>query len=61
VICTLAVKAKMETVELELDFDQEELFEYMQLAHKKNISFNQLIEEALTDLIEREEKNIVAP
>ena len=51
----------METVELELDFDQEELFEYMQLAHKKNISFNQLIEEALTDLIEREEKNIVAP
>ena len=45
----------METVEL--DFDDEELFKYMQLAHEKNMSFNQLVEEALTDVIEREEKN----
>jgi len=48
-------KVKMETVEL--DFDDEELFKYMQLAHEKNMSFNQLVEEALTDVIEREEKN----
>ena len=48
-------KVKMETIEL--DFDDEELFKYMQLAHEKNISFNQLVEEALTDVIEREEKN----
>lgn len=48
-------KVKMETIEL--DFDDEELFKYMRLAHEKNISFNQLVEEALTDVIEREEKN----
>ena len=48
-------KVKYETVEL--DFDDEELFKYMQLAHEKNMSFNQLVEEALTDVIEREEKN----
>lgn len=48
-------KVKMETIEL--DFDDEELFKYMQLAHEKNISFNQFVEEALADVIEREEKN----
>jgi hypothetical protein len=47
-------RVKMETVEL--DLDDEELFKYMQLAHEKNITFNQFVEEALTDVIESEEK-----
>lgn len=48
-------KVKYETVELELD--DEELFKYMQLAHERNQSFNQFVEEALTEVIEREKKN----
>ena len=48
-------KVKYETVELE--FDDEELFKYMQLAHERNQSFNQFVEEALTEVIEREKKN----
>ena len=51
----LVIGAEVQTTQL--DFDDEELFKYMQLAHEKNMSFNQLVEEALTDVIEREEKN----
>jgi hypothetical protein len=43
-------KVKMETVEL--DFDDDELFKYMQLAHKKGISFNELCNEALEDCLD---------
>ena len=43
-------KVKYETVEL--DFDDEELFKYMQLAHDKNMSFNEFIEHALESAIE---------
>ena len=42
-------KVKLETVEL--DFDDCELFKYMQLAHAQGISFNQLCENALSDAI----------
>ena len=48
-------KVKYETVEL--DFDDEELFKYMQLAHERNQSFNQFVEEALTEVIEREKED----
>lgn len=48
-------KVKYETVEL--DFDDEELFKYMQLAHERNQSFNQFVEEALTEVLEREKKD----
>ena len=42
-------KVKYESVELE--FDDEELFKYMQLAHEKNIPFNELCEEAIKTAI----------
>tara|TARA_B100002019_G_scaffold106695_1_gene91716 strand:+ start:45274 stop:45564 length:291 start_codon:yes stop_codon:yes gene_type:complete len=38
-------KVKYESVELE--FDEEELFKYMQFAHEKGITFNELCEEAV--------------
>jgi len=38
-------KVKYENVELE--FDEEELLKYMTFAHKKNITFNELCEEAI--------------
>ena len=38
---------------VELDFDDEELFKYMQLAHEKDQSFNDLVEEALKELINK--------
>ena len=43
-------KVQLKTVELE--FDQEELFRYMQIAHRRGISFNELCEEALKESIE---------
>lgn len=48
-------KVKYETIEL--DFDDEELFKYMQLAHKKNMSFNEFVEHSLEQIIEKEEKD----
>ena len=48
-------KVKMESVELE--FDDDELFKYMQLAHERNQSFNQFVEEALVEVMEREKKD----
>jgi hypothetical protein len=42
-------KVKYETIEL--DFDDEELFKYMLLAHKKDMSFNAFIEDALKSII----------
>ena len=42
-------KVNLETVEL--DFEDEELFKYMQLAHEQGISFNQFCENALKDVI----------
>ena len=42
-------KVKYETIELE--FDDEELLNYMQFAHEKNITFNELVEEALANAI----------
>jgi bifunctional DNA-binding transcriptional regulator/antitoxin component of YhaV-PrlF toxin-antitoxin module len=38
-------KVKYENVELE--FDEEELLKYMTFAHEKNITFNELCEEAV--------------
>jgi len=48
-------KVKMETVEL--DFDDEELFKYMQMAHDRNQSFNEFVADALTEILENEENN----
>ena len=42
-------KVTYETIEL--DFDDEELFKYMQAAHAKDMSFNQFIETTLTEVV----------
>lgn len=43
-------KVKYETIEL--DFDDEELLKYMKLAHDKGMSFNEFVEDALTQFVE---------
>ena len=47
-------KVKYETIQLE--FNDEELFEYMKFAHEKNISFNELVQEAVINAINTEEQ-----
>jgi bifunctional DNA-binding transcriptional regulator/antitoxin component of YhaV-PrlF toxin-antitoxin module len=47
-------KVKYETIEL--DFNDEELLKYMMFAHERNISFNELVEEALVNAIPSIEK-----
>jgi len=42
-------KVKYETIEL--DFDDDELFKYMQLAHKKGMSFNEWVEDCLKQIL----------
>lgn len=44
-------KVKYETIEL--DFDDEELLKYMQFAHEKNITFNELCEEAIKQAVKQ--------
>ena len=46
-------KVKYETIEL--DFDDEELLKYMQFAHEKNITFNELCEQAVKEKIKENE------
>ena len=43
-------KIKYETVEL--DFDDEELFKYMQIAQKRGQSFDEFVNEALNEVIQ---------
>jgi hypothetical protein len=40
-------------VQVPVDFTDEELLTYMKLAHERDITFNQLIEEALREAIEK--------
>jgi len=42
-------KVKYETIEL--DFDDEELLEYMKHAHEKGMSFNQWVEDSLKEIL----------
>lgn len=42
---------KVKTEAVELDFDDDELFKYMQFAHQKGMSFNELCNEALKDCL----------
>ena len=46
-------KVKYETIEL--DFDDDDLFKYMQHAHKQGISFNQWIENVIGEYIKNED------
>lgn len=53
----LLKKAKYESVEL--DFDEEDLLKYMMFAHERNITFNELCQNAIKeklDEIEKEER-----
>lgn len=47
-------KVKYETIELQ--FDNEELLNYMTFAHEKNITFNELVEEAIVNATSVENK-----
>jgi bifunctional DNA-binding transcriptional regulator/antitoxin component of YhaV-PrlF toxin-antitoxin module len=49
--CFTIKKVKYETIEL--DFDDDELLKYMKLAHDKGMSFNEWVEDALTQIIEK--------
>ena len=40
-------------VQVPLDFSDEELFEYMKLAHEQDVTFNQLVTQALTEFIQK--------
>jgi bifunctional DNA-binding transcriptional regulator/antitoxin component of YhaV-PrlF toxin-antitoxin module len=45
----LLTKVKYETIEL--DFDDDELFKYMKIAHEKGMSFNEWVEDSLKQII----------
>lgn len=45
----LIKKVKYETIEL--DFNEDELFKYMQHAHEQGLSFNEWIEEVMSNFI----------
>ena len=49
-------KIKYETVQL--DFDEDELFEYMQMAHDMDITFNEFVEQALENVIDEVDRKI---
>lgn len=40
-------------IQVEIDFSDEELFQYMKFAHNMNITFNQLVEQALQAAIDK--------
>ena len=44
-------------VKVPVDFSDEDLFEYMKLAHERDITFNQLIEEALKAAVDQFEQD----
>ncbi len=46
-------------VKVPIDFTDEELLRFMMLAHERDITFNQLVEEALKSAIEQAKKEIV--
>lgn len=39
-------------VEIEVDFTDEELLQYMKMAHEQDITFNQFVEQAIQRLID---------
>jgi hypothetical protein len=44
-------------VKVPVDFSDEELLQYMKIAHERDITFNQLVEEALREAIEEHERD----
>ena len=47
------IKLADNTVEIPLDFSDEELLTLFKLAHEADLTFNQFVEKALTEYIER--------
>jgi bifunctional DNA-binding transcriptional regulator/antitoxin component of YhaV-PrlF toxin-antitoxin module len=48
---------KVKYANIELDFDEEELFKYMMCAHEQNLSFNEFVEQALTEIIKQKDEH----
>ena len=48
----LLKKPKYENVELE--FDEQELFKYMLMAHEMNITFNEFVERSLMNIVDEQ-------
>jgi len=44
-------------VSVPINFTDEELLKYMKLAHERDITFNQLVEEALREAIEEHKRD----
>ena len=42
-----------ERVQIQVDFSDEDLLQYMKLAHSMDITFNELVEQALREAIDR--------
>jgi len=51
--CVVAGEEYDTRVQVPVDFSDQELLQYMKLAHQKDITFNQLVEQALREAIER--------
>lgn len=47
-------------VQIEVDFSEEELLQYMKIAHERDITFNELVQDALRRAIELDSQSIVS-
>ena len=48
---------KVKYANIDLDFDEEELLKYMMCAHEQNLSFNEFVEQALTEIIKQKDEH----
>jgi len=53
--CAVLDKAEPSRADIEVDFTDEELLTYMKMAHEQDITFNQLVEQALRRFLDEEE------
>jgi len=49
------VLTKVKKVSISVDFDKDNLLQYMTMAHEKDMTFNQLCEEAIKERINKDE------
>lgn len=48
--------SKLNMCDIEIEFEEDELFKYMKAAHEMDITFNEFIARALQDIINQHEK-----
>ena len=48
---------KVKYANIDLDFDEEELLKNMMCAHEQNLSFNEFVEQALTEIIKQKDEH----